>query len=152
MTPRDLLTAYDTAFRARFGRPCPPLGGKDAKLAKSLIGRYDEADLRRWLDAFFKSRDSFIQGSTYSLGVFSSCLGKIIAADARVRVTTESAEDAALRKADRARVEAEQEARWAAIRAQQAREAAEKAATQRAAEEAERARILAFRESRRKVG
>lgn len=82
------------------------LGGKDAKLAKSLIGRYDEADLRRWLEAFFKSRDSFIQGSTYSLGVFSSCLGKLIAADVRVRVETVDEDYRAMRR----RVEAEQEA------------------------------------------
>lgn len=106
MTPRDLLTAYDTRFRAKFnGHPAPIVAGKDGKIAATLLARYPPADLERWLTAFFASQDSFICQSTYGLGVFQSVLGKLIAAE-RVRVETVDADYRAMRR----RVEAEQEA------------------------------------------
>lgn len=117
MTPRDILSAYDHAFRERFGFPAPISGAKDAKLAKGLIERgYELSDLTRWLAAFFASTDEFIRGSTYSFGVFVSCLGKLIAADVQARqaAAKEATEDAAYR-AMRRRVEAEQEARARAM-------------------------------------
>ena len=83
MTPRDILTAYDVAFRAQFHAPAPIIHGKDAKLAKGLVGRYTLPELERYLALFCRSRDSFIVSSTYSFGVFVACLGKLIVAEAR---------------------------------------------------------------------
>ena len=113
MTPRDLLSAYDHAFRERFGFPAPINGGKDAKLAKGLIERgYELSDLTRWLAAFFASTDEFINGTTYGFGVFCSCLGKLIAADVKARqAAAKAATDDAAYRAMRARVIAEQDAR-----------------------------------------
>jgi hypothetical protein len=78
---RDLLTYFDQAHRARFGKPYRVLGGKDSKLAKDLLAVYSMADLCRWIDAFFASFDQFIRNSTYAFGVFASCVGKLIAAE-----------------------------------------------------------------------
>lgn len=78
--PADLLRAYDERFRSRFGVPAPIIGGKDAKIAKALLARYDIDELARWLDDFFATDDPFISASTYGLGVFQSVLGKLIAA------------------------------------------------------------------------
>lgn len=78
---RDLLTYFDQAYRARFGKPYRVLSGKDSKLAKDLLAVYAMEDLRRWIDAFFASFDRFIRDSTYSFGVFASSVGKLIAAE-----------------------------------------------------------------------
>jgi len=78
---KDLLSYFDQAHQHRFGKPYRVLGGKDSKLAKDLLGVYGLDDLRRWIDAFFESFDQFIRNSTYSFGVFASCLGKLIAAE-----------------------------------------------------------------------
>ena len=78
---RELLTYFDQAYRARFGKPYRVLGAKDSKLAKELLAVYAMDDLRRWVDAFFASFDQFIRNSTYGFGVFASCLGKLIAGE-----------------------------------------------------------------------
>jgi len=112
-TTRDLLSCYDAAFTKRFGHPAPIVPGKDGKLAKALIARYPSVDLQRWLLAFFESQDDFIVQSTYSLGVFQACLGKLIAAEAKQSLA-ESPDEA---RARRARVEAETAARFERERA-----------------------------------
>lgn len=75
---KELLSYFDQRFRARFGQPAPIVPGKDAKKAQGLLAVYAIEDLRRWIDAFFASFDQFICGSTYSFGVFASCIGKLI--------------------------------------------------------------------------
>ena len=81
MTPiKALLTAYDTAYQAHHGVKAPIVGAKDAALAKRLLGLYSAADLIRWLETFFTMRDPFIQQSGHTFGVFSACIGKVIAA------------------------------------------------------------------------
>lgn len=78
---RDLLTYFDQAYRRRFGKPYRVLGGRDAKLAQQLLAVYEMSDLQRWIDAFFETFDQFIRNSTYGFNVFSSCIGKLIAAE-----------------------------------------------------------------------
>lgn len=78
---KDLLTYFDHAFRARFGKPYLVLGGKDSKRAQALLAVYAIEDLHRWIDAFFTSFDRFIRDSNYSFGIFASCVGKLIAAE-----------------------------------------------------------------------
>lgn len=80
---REVLTNFDHAHRARFdGKPYRVIKGKDPKTAKDLLDvPYSVDDLARWSTAFFESFDPFIRNSTYSFGVFASCIGKLIAAD-----------------------------------------------------------------------
>lgn len=80
MTPKDLLTAYDTAYQAHHGVNAPIVGSKDGPLAKRLLILYSPEDLTRWLVTFFVMRDPFIQQSGHTFGVFSACIGKVIAA------------------------------------------------------------------------
>lgn len=77
---KALLSRYDEAFQKKFGAPAPIVAHKDAPLAKRLLARYTPEQLGEWLDTFFSMRDPFIQQSGYTFGVFSSCLGKVIAA------------------------------------------------------------------------
>jgi hypothetical protein len=83
MTPRALLTLYDESYLHAFGARAPLVGGKDGKLAAGLCKRYSDAQLERWLQAFFDSPDPFIRRSGYSFGVFVVCVGKFIVADQR---------------------------------------------------------------------
>lgn len=78
---KELLTIFDQAHRDRFGVPYRVLGGKDSRLAKSLLEVYSLEDLRRWIAAFFASFDQFIRNSNYGFGVFASCIGKLISAE-----------------------------------------------------------------------
>ncbi len=75
---RETLTLYDTLYRGKFHSPAPIVRGKDAKLVRGLIARYGAPDVASYLRGFFESPDGFIQHSGYSLGVFASCIGKLI--------------------------------------------------------------------------
>ena len=78
---KHLLAYYDFRYQKRFGVKAPIVGAKDAALAKRLLGTYTQAQLEGWVDRFFQSDDQFIQQSGYTFGVFSSCIGKVIAAE-----------------------------------------------------------------------
>lgn len=80
-TIKALLSAYDSAYRRKFGVPAPIVGAKDAALAKRLLARYSSDQLAGWVERFFELPDPFIMQSGYTFGVFASCLGKVIAAD-----------------------------------------------------------------------
>jgi len=80
MTPRQLLTAYDTAYQAHHGVRAPIVGSKDGPLAARLLSLYSYEDLECWLGTFFTMRDPFIQKTGHTFGVFSACIGKVIAA------------------------------------------------------------------------
>lgn len=75
---KALLSHYDAAFHQKFGFRYPINRGKDAALAKRLLGLYTPEQLQAWIDHFFEMDDAFIQQSGYSFGVFSACLGKVI--------------------------------------------------------------------------
>lgn len=75
---KALLSHYDAAFRRKFGYPAPINGGKDAALAKQLLGIYTLEQLEDWVDQFFEMDDAWIQQTGYSFGVFRSQLGKVI--------------------------------------------------------------------------
>lgn len=86
---KELLSYFDQRFRLRFGQPYRVLGGRDSKLAKSLLETYPMADLCRWIDAFFETFDQFIRNSTYGFSVFASCVGKLIASESKAPHLTE---------------------------------------------------------------
>lgn len=77
---QELISEYDRAFEDKFGQPAPVVRGKDHKLAKQLLERYELDNLRVWVWRFFKVDDAFIKQSGYTFGVFSSCIGKVITA------------------------------------------------------------------------
>lgn len=72
------LALYDTLYRAQFAVPAPIVRGKDAKLVRGLVARYGAADVEAHLRRFFTSTDPFIQRSGYSLGIFATCIGKLL--------------------------------------------------------------------------
>jgi hypothetical protein len=75
---REFLGFYQDTFQERFSERPNIQPGKDAKLVQTLLGRYGDDMLRRYLRAFLDSDDEFIQRSGYTLGVFSACLNKVI--------------------------------------------------------------------------
>lgn len=74
----QLISEYDRLFRLKFGFPAPIVRGKDHKLAKQLLERYELRQLVDWLVRFFEIDDAFVRQSGYTFGVFVACLGKII--------------------------------------------------------------------------
>lgn len=79
MTPRDVLTAYDTRFQAKYGIRAPIQKGKDPAIAKWLLENYEFPQLEELFDAFFAIRDPFIESAGHGLGVLRACLPKVIA-------------------------------------------------------------------------
>lgn len=75
---KELLRRYDEAYHRKFGVRAL-IGAKEAALAKRLLSRYTLDQLGPWVDHFFDMADPFIEQSGYGFGVFSSCLGKVIA-------------------------------------------------------------------------
>ena len=85
MSPKTLLTRFDTAHRNQFdGTPAPIVGKKDGPLAARLLKTYQDEQLARWVELYFVIPDTFIQRGGYTFGVFSACIGKIIQYDRRV--------------------------------------------------------------------
>lgn len=78
----QLISEYDEAFSEKFGTRAPVVRGKDHRLAKQLLERYELDQLRGWVWKFFAVDDAFIKQSGYTFGVFSACLGKVITAKA----------------------------------------------------------------------
>src|SRR5688572_22432741 len=79
---QQLIEEFNEAFLDKFGTKAPIVRGKDHKLAKLLLERYELDQLKGWAWKFFTVDDAFIKQSGYSFGVFSACLGKVITAKA----------------------------------------------------------------------
>lgn len=84
--PRELLQHFSAKFGERFkdnhGRPmvAPISGAKDAAIMKRLHDRYGMEESCRLIDEFFASNEPFIVHSGYTVGVFWSQIGRLIAA------------------------------------------------------------------------
>ena len=74
-----LIDYYHDSFVKKFGDKPVINGAKDGNLLKKLLADYQEDKIKSWLDAFFSSKDAFITGSSYSLGVFYSQINKFLA-------------------------------------------------------------------------
>ena len=81
---REALGLFAMKFRQRFNEAAPIQPGKDGKLMKQVITTYGVERLASLMDAFFDSHDRFITDSTYSVGVFVSQIGRLIAAENQV--------------------------------------------------------------------
>lgn len=85
MTPKQLLTIFDEAYRANNeGIPAPINGSKDGPLAAKLIKRgYTDDQLTRWSQLFFIVPNDFIKRTGYTFGIFFSQIGVVIQYDRR---------------------------------------------------------------------
>lgn len=78
---RIALSAFDAKFREKFTDAAPLTPGKDGTIMKRLVGTYGIERVVQLIEAFFDSEDAFITSSTYSVGVFASQIGRLIAAE-----------------------------------------------------------------------
>lgn len=81
---RSFLTLYEQEFSKRFGDTPVISRPKDPKLVKGLLAKYGPLRLGQLLLRFFDSQDAFIQQSGYTIGVFYSCLNKVLTTDRQV--------------------------------------------------------------------
>lgn len=84
---KELLDEFDVCYRDKMGVAAPIVAGKDHKLAKQLLERYEVGRLKVWVRRFFQTPDPFIRQSGYSFGVFFACIGKMIALDKKSEPT-----------------------------------------------------------------
>lgn len=77
-TPRDVIARYCELFKAKYGIN-PPIGGKQAGIAKQLHQTYVWEHLDGLLTTYFQMHDEFIESTGHSLEVFRGCLPKVIA-------------------------------------------------------------------------
>lgn len=80
---KSVIDRFDQKHRQKFGLPAVIQGGKDGTLIKRLPREYDEDKLLRLVDLFFASRDPWIQERGYTIGLFISQLGKLVAEEAK---------------------------------------------------------------------
>lgn len=78
---KELLSEYERQFVEKFHERPVIHHGKDAALAKNLIGLYGLEKVKAKLTAFFTSPDQFIRGSGYSFGLFHSMFNKLIVSE-----------------------------------------------------------------------
>lgn len=76
---KDLLTYFDTLHRDTLGVPAVIRPGKDAKQIATLWRSHGDQLVRDLMADFFASNDRFIQDAGYTVGVFVSQAGKLIA-------------------------------------------------------------------------
>lgn len=69
---------YYEKFKTKFGQPPVINGAKDGSILKGLLSDLELDRVKELLDDFFESDDEFIQGSGYTLGVFSVSANKLI--------------------------------------------------------------------------
>ncbi len=69
---------YYEKFKAKFRQPPVINGAKDGSILKGLLSDLELDRLKELLDIFFETDDEFIQGSGYTLGVFSATVNKLI--------------------------------------------------------------------------
>jgi hypothetical protein len=102
---RELLTHFDGLYQSKVGAKYPVNGGKDGKLLKDLRAIYSDADITRFMDAFFKMDDPFFAEAGWSLGCFRSCLPKVIAYVNRKGSVAINWKTSPIRPTDRARAD-----------------------------------------------
>lgn len=76
---RELLTAFDQLHENRFGHRAVIQGGKDAKLLAGLCQSHGAEVVHALIQDFFASKDRFILDAGFTVGVFVSQAGKLLA-------------------------------------------------------------------------
>lgn len=76
---RELLSYFDALHVSRFGERAVIQGGKDAKLIAGLATSHGAERVKELMAVFFQVRDPFVAQAGYTVGVFVSQAGKLIA-------------------------------------------------------------------------
>lgn len=77
--PRALCQKFDDEFRKKFNNePAPIDWPKDTAIMKRLAATRSPERLHALIETFFASPDPFICNSGYTIGTFSSQIGKLI--------------------------------------------------------------------------
>lgn len=76
---KELLAYFDALHAEHLGERAVIQGGKDAKLLAGLCASHGPARVKELMALFFESDDEFIQSAGYTVGVFVSQCGKLIA-------------------------------------------------------------------------
>jgi len=77
---KTFILEWIEIWSQKFRRPYAPNWGKEGKLVKEMLKIHPLQELRKLKEEFFRSRDSFIESSDYSIGIFKTQLNKLIAA------------------------------------------------------------------------
>ena len=83
---RELLTHFDALHVEHLGERAVIQGAKDAKLLAGLCASHGPDRVKELMALFFASDDEFIQQAGFTVGVFVSQCGKLIARHRRVKV------------------------------------------------------------------
>ena len=76
---KEFFTWWDAEYQKRFGEPYVFNGGKDGKLCKNLLCRFDLQKLTSLALRFLNSEDPWVQQSGgYTIGVFASQINKLV--------------------------------------------------------------------------
>lgn len=76
---RELLTYFDALHLDHLGERAVINGGKDAKLLAGLCQSHGPERIKELMRLFFESDDEWIQQAGYTVGMFHSQAGKLIA-------------------------------------------------------------------------
>lgn len=74
-----LVRLFNALHVEKFGMPAAIKGAKDGGIIKALLQQREEGDIASLMRAFFVSPDPFIRQAGYTIGVFQSQIGKLIA-------------------------------------------------------------------------
>ena len=75
---KTFILEWVEIWSQKFGKPYTPNWGKEGKLVKGMLRIHSLQELRELRQEFFRSDDSFVQSSDYSIGVFKTQLNKLI--------------------------------------------------------------------------
>lgn len=77
---KTFILEWTEIWSQKFGKPYTPNWGKEGKLVKEMLKIHSLQELRELRQEFFRSDDSFVKNSDYSIGIFKTQLNKLIAA------------------------------------------------------------------------
>ena len=77
---KTFILEWIEIWSQKFGKPYTPNWGKDGKLIKEMLKIHSIQELRELRQEFFRSDDTFVKASDYSIGIFKTQINKLIAA------------------------------------------------------------------------
>jgi uncharacterized protein YdaU (DUF1376 family) len=75
----NLFSLFNALHVERFGTKAAINGAKDGSIFKGLLAEREESEIQALMRAFFYSRDKFIAEAGFTVGVFKSQIGKLLA-------------------------------------------------------------------------
>ncbi|MCH8055975.1 MAG: replication protein [Deltaproteobacteria bacterium] len=76
---KDLFAWWDQEFKSRFGEPYNFSGGKEGKLLKGILQKYQPDTVKDLAMSFFNSKDTWVrENGGFTIGVFCSQINKLV--------------------------------------------------------------------------